>query len=272
MAQALLFEYGITAELGVGMRLLEHLNGKTGQCNPSYRTVATAVRYERETVMRATKRMEKDNFIKIKKNTRPGSGNMSNSYEFNWARLTSEEEKQATADPDVTVGTGATLTSPTADLRGDDYGDLGVSIPGDVAGDAEIASKRNSGNDEEENRERENTEMKQPACDSWVVDIDWDELNDEESNDEVERGDDDSGDGFDIGESPSIPNTGVERMVIDVVAAGDAHMRAVAAKLDADDLEVPPHLARRCENETQVWGTRTAHACARDAAGCAQLR
>jgi hypothetical protein len=41
-------------------------------------------------------------------------------------------------------------------------------------------------------------------------------------------------------------------MVIDVVAAGDAHIRAVAAKLNADDLEVPPRLARRGEKETQV--------------------
>jgi hypothetical protein len=195
--------------------------------------------------------MEKDNFIKIKKNTRPGSGNMSNSYEFNWARLTSEEEEQAAADTDVTTGTGATFTSLAVDVRDDDHGDLSVGIPGDVAGDAEVASKRNSGNNEEENRERENKEIKQPACDSWVDDFDWDELSDQENNDELEGGDN-SGDEVDINDSPSIPHTNVERMVIDVVAAGDAHIRAVAAKLNADDLEVPPRLARRGEKETQV--------------------
>jgi DNA-binding MarR family transcriptional regulator len=74
MAQALLTEYRVRAELGVGLRLLDHANGKTGRCDPAYSEIAHALGYDRQTVIRAAQQLEKDGSITIKRKTQSARG------------------------------------------------------------------------------------------------------------------------------------------------------------------------------------------------------
>jgi hypothetical protein len=71
----------------VAARLLHHLNSRTGQCYPSYQTLAEGTGLSRRTIIKLVKELEKVEIIKV---VRPASGNKeakgeTNRYDFDWA-------------------------------------------------------------------------------------------------------------------------------------------------------------------------------------------
>jgi hypothetical protein len=70
------------------VRLLWHLNGKTGQCNPSYSTIARGIGRSRKQAMQGALELEEHGWIKIIRAEDAGRGLPSNPFEFLWDKAT----------------------------------------------------------------------------------------------------------------------------------------------------------------------------------------
>jgi hypothetical protein len=110
MAVKLVQLYGASPKVQIGIRLLDHLNVKTGQCNPSFRELAKAGGVDRRTAMRAVQTFKGDGLIRA---FNVGGGN--NSYEWIWERL----------------GTGGDAGDTTPVSRQSPRGDTADTTPSD---------------------------------------------------------------------------------------------------------------------------------------------
>jgi Helix-turn-helix domain len=94
MGQRIIEEPGVNASPKVvGLRLLHHLNTQSGQCNPSYATIAAATGLSRDTVMSAVAQLEAVGIIKATRSVekgqqaQPGQRLPSNNFTFDFSKL-----------------------------------------------------------------------------------------------------------------------------------------------------------------------------------------
>lgn len=117
VAMAILSRYGGSGTTGVGLRLLDHYNSKSGRCDPSYERLARATGMSRRNAMRCVERLVADRFLKVVE----GRLGTSNVFDFDWTRG-GDIGVTSGSDIDVTgVVTPATLS-----------GDIGVTTTGDM--------------------------------------------------------------------------------------------------------------------------------------------
>src|SRR5256714_7450821 len=89
------------AVLGALVVIKSHLNQKTGQCNPSYTTLAHEAGVDRSTMIRYVKRLKAVNLIDPHLRFRDDGGYAANHYHFTVA------DKQPTLTPPEAVATTA---------------------------------------------------------------------------------------------------------------------------------------------------------------------
>ncbi|MGY3511279.1 hypothetical protein [Bradyrhizobium lupini] len=70
-------------DVHVAMRLLDHLNRKTGQLNPAHATIAAAIGTSVETVWRSMARLAEHNFLKARARFTKGGLQTSSQYDLN---------------------------------------------------------------------------------------------------------------------------------------------------------------------------------------------
>jgi hypothetical protein len=86
------------AGVEVAMRLLDHLNTSSKQCNPSYSTLAVATGLNRDTVITSVAALEAAGFLSVCRALEPGEPARkgqalpSNSFTFNFDRLSQSEK------------------------------------------------------------------------------------------------------------------------------------------------------------------------------------
>src|ERR1700730_2832268 len=95
--QAVIADLGgeLPSAVVVAAKLLDHHNRKTGQCNPSYKTLSKATGLHRRTVIDAVALLERRRWYKVERTSREDSKGMgglpSNDFKFDWSRIPSEE-------------------------------------------------------------------------------------------------------------------------------------------------------------------------------------
>lgn len=108
-----------TAKLAFG-RLLGHHNTETGQCNPSYATLAKGIGVSRRTAIDAVDALEADGWIKIQRgggDTKgTAEGHTSNSFSFNWSRAPSAKNRTREVQ-EIAPPSADNDTTPSAETR-----------------------------------------------------------------------------------------------------------------------------------------------------------
>src|SRR2546421_3910385 len=85
------------AVLGALVVIKSHLNQKTGQCNPSYNTLANEAGVDRSTMIRYVKRLKAVNLIDPRLRFREDGGYGANQYHFSASGQEPPEPGEATA-------------------------------------------------------------------------------------------------------------------------------------------------------------------------------
>jgi len=118
--QAVILHFRERAVIAVAAILLECHNGKTGQCNPSYATIARRTGLARRTVMDAASLLEREGWYVIKRSKAEKNGRLpSNEFRFNWALVTSERAVTSERDSTPIVSCGAANSEPQITINSD---------------------------------------------------------------------------------------------------------------------------------------------------------
>ncbi len=110
--------------LRVALRLLDHLNGKTGRCDPAHATIGAALGIGRRTVVDAIHALERAGWLRVERgggDPNAPNGYSTNSYQFAVERLGEVPEAGRDDDPPraetCTPGGAEVRTSPRAGIR-----------------------------------------------------------------------------------------------------------------------------------------------------------
>jgi hypothetical protein len=110
----------------VAAKLLDCHNGKTGQCNPSYGTLARLTGLHKRTVMEAVATLEHASWYTVERTSHKdakGSGLPSNDFHFNWSRVPSAKNSTTPSENSCTtlvknsaLGGGQNSTTPSEEF------------------------------------------------------------------------------------------------------------------------------------------------------------
>jgi hypothetical protein len=122
MLKAIVSAYGASTTALVAFRLLDHWNRKRGgQCDPSHKKIAEALKISRRTSMRHVRTLWQDGWILINGKAmppdykyEPSGEEEENDYDFVWSRTAPD----AGAVTPTTLGSDEALTSGDMDVTG----------------------------------------------------------------------------------------------------------------------------------------------------------
>ncbi|MCK1658544.1 hypothetical protein [Bradyrhizobium sp. 151] len=170
-------------DLHVAMRLLDHLNRKTGQLNPEHATIAAAIGASVETVWRSMARLAEHNFLKARARFTKGGLQTSSQYDLN-LELDGHDATSSVTHPvrhrrrtrhvigDV-PGTSSMTDEPRGMNHGEDnHGELNARIP---AAGADRHARSGSGVDRACGADRQRSDGYQQTAEQ--AEQDWINLN-----------------------------------------------------------------------------------------------